>query len=123
MADGTEKQTELAISTAEETKEDTKHYDKTQKDLNYVKCIHQCGVIMVKATEDQYCSGCRFYLEETNGEEYYHCPKGKEPPHKKGFNLCLNCARHIQNFNTNPIKDIHDREKLYFVYNDEIIGH
>eukprot|EP01084_Bolivina_argentea_P317149 549848_1 len=121
MADGTEKQTELAITTAEETKEeDTKSDDKTQTDLNDVKC--KCGVTMVKATEDQYCNGCEFYLEKTNGEEYYHCPKGKEPPHTKGYDLCLNCAKHIQNFNTNPIKDIHDREKLYFVYTDEIKG-
>eukprot|EP01084_Bolivina_argentea_P151382 264226_1 len=123
MATDAKKQTETAISIVNE---DTKQEEKDQnesKSLNSndlgPKC--PCGEIMSKTeASSKKCDGCAFYFGQNSTDECYSCPKATDCPKAKAgctYELCITCAEFVQNCNDDSIEDIHDRDKLYFIYN------
>eukprot|EP01084_Bolivina_argentea_P281956 482528_1 len=122
MTSTTENQNELAIIIGDEdTKKEEKEENNSNNNVSGPKC--SCGELMEKTKAldtDHECSGCEFSFDST--DEYYWCPKGTDcPKNTTRYCLCLNCAKFVQNCNDEPVNDIHDREKLYYIYNDDKI--
>eukprot|EP01084_Bolivina_argentea_P317146 549844_1 len=125
MAADTINQIEMTIEAgSQQTQQTDEKQEVSTIDSSTPKCI--CSDSMVKKkpseiTDDDgtvYCNGCSFRFNKKQKDEYfYHCAKGKVMPHKRAYDLCLTCAAYRSKFNTDPINDIHNRNKLYFVYN------
>eukprot|EP01084_Bolivina_argentea_P290858 499737_1 len=72
------------------------------------------------------CSACSFTFYSVDKKYiYFQCPTRAHPVHPqgRGYRLCLSCTTQISHFNKDPIKDIHNTKKLYFIYSKkQIIG-